>query len=200
VVTWWVVAEAQQTGTRQPGPAAEQASPDSSKWLSTTSALIAVAVFFFGAGNFTDLRDKLTQKNRIHSAGLAGYRTLLTSACSSGPGRPDGYAINNLSRLNSVLKARITFVGIWTSSVLDDRLTDAERADMAAARFHFRAATGFWAALTSDFKADDDSAYDAHLGEYWQAMADYVSILHRYGLHSGCAVAWPAPSTLTPPS
>jgi hypothetical protein len=66
----------------------------------------------------------------------------------------------------------------------------------SAARSRFRAATGFWAALTADFKANDVSGYDAHLGQYSDAMADYLPALHRYGVHNGCPVAWPTPNLL----
>jgi hypothetical protein len=171
------------------------AKDDTPHWTRTAggiASLIAAAVFVFGVGSFTDLKDRVTGKTAKHSVALQLQVNGITASCLSVGGGAAAPNKITLSWLNQMLNARVTFAARWAQSDTPG-LTDAEQSDMVAARTQFRAATGFWAALTHDFKAGDVSAYDAHLGEYFQAMAGYLATLHRYGLHGDCPVAWSPP-------
>jgi hypothetical protein len=170
------------------------------------ASIIAIAVAFFGAGTFANLKDRITgdyYKRQTaqfsHSGAASMYLTRLNSSCKTAIvtagvslQRPDKVT---LSWLNTMLNARARFADSWATQNVGG-LTDTGQADMAAARSRFRAATGFWAALAADFKANDVSGYDAHLGQYHEAMADYLATLHRTGTHDGRAVAWPTPNLL----
>jgi hypothetical protein len=198
------MADTQQTGSSPSGTnpqEPEETGPHWSRNAGGIAALIALAAFVFGVGNFTDLKDRVTGEygrrqtdQRIHTSFVHSYIGFQTFC--GGLTQPSKVT---LSWLDTVLKARINFANSWAARP-DNGLTNAERADMAAARSNFRAASGFWAALATDFKAADISDYDTHLGEYYQAMAGYLSVVYRYGVHNSCAVTWPTPPFWTPPS
>jgi hypothetical protein len=198
------MADTQGTGSSSSGPNTQDSAEPAPHWSRNAggiAALIALAAFIFGVGNFTDLKARVTGEyqrrqtaQRIHTSFVRSYIGF-ESFCG-GLTQPSKVT---LSWLNAVLKVRINFANAWAGRP-DDGLTNAERADMAAARSNFRAASGFWSALATDFKAADISAYDTHLGEYYQAMADYLSVVYRYGVHDSCAVTWPTPPFWTPPS
>jgi hypothetical protein len=204
------VADEQRKRTPQSSPAPTTSQETgSTHWTRTAggvASIIAIAVAFFGAGTFANLKDRITgdyyKKQTAqfsHSSAANLYFSMLNASCRTAVvtaggslQRPDKVT---LSWLNTMLNARTRFADTWASQNVGG-LTDTEQAEMAAARSRFRAASGFWGALTADFKANDVSGYDAHVGQYYEAMADYLATLHRTGTHDGCAVAWPTPNLL----
>jgi hypothetical protein len=193
---------ATQAGATQAGGTQSNA-PHWSRTAGGISSLIAAAVFIFGVGNLTDLKDRFTGKDagrRVeqqiaranHSIALSSQLELVSAACASAGGNATVPKKITVSWLDTMLDARTRFANTWAVGSVRG-LSDTEQADMAAARSRFRAATGYWAAVTHDYKVRDVSAYDAHLGDYYAAMAGYLDTLHRYGLHDGCPVSWAPP-------
>ncbi|WP_143227486.1 hypothetical protein [Actinomadura mexicana] len=101
--------------------------------------------------------------------------------------------VTTIAWWNQILNARNEFVQNWADSVnMPKEFTGA--ADMIAARENFRAASGFWAALSVDDKRRDWSAYNAHAGQYQEAMGGYLSALYKYfTFESSCLIRWPSP-------
>jgi hypothetical protein len=189
------MAEDQGAGSAHPERGAQEPKAGQSDTANWIAVILSATIFFFGVGSFADLNAKISGKKNIESAALRAYVSSLEGDCPQ-PDNP-GKSIS-LTWLRQVLSSRAIFVNNWAALASNDKeLTDSERADMDAARFQFRAANGFWSALTSDFKAGNMSAYAAHVGQYYQAMASYMSLAERYRLHK-CTTEWPAPPNPSP--
>jgi hypothetical protein len=168
-----------------------------SRTLGGVAAVITVAVFSFGAGNLADLTHRLFGPDQevVHSTNLLKYGNGVEAACTRARDRP-AQTLMTVAWMNSLIDQRTDFLTNWSLHSDQNLLGNAEQIDVDVAQEHFEAATGYLGAVASDFGANDRSAYNAHLGDYHQEMAEYMTIIRKLDPYTFCAVNWPAPSTL----
>ncbi|WP_157121231.1 hypothetical protein [Nocardia miyunensis] len=133
--------------------------------ISRWSAYLAFAVFFFGAGSFTDFKDAFLQKNHTdqaaHQHDLAVYFTTLNNKCSSGP------FPTTASGLRGEAKEQDALINTWLS-INDDKLSKTEKNDMGTALDHLVDAEQSLLSMATDLDQNNIASYNIQLGEYRQ--------------------------------
>jgi hypothetical protein len=185
------------------GKGADKSPTTKESGVSRIASYLAIAAFFFGVGNATDLWDRFfgdespraqaahVQAQARHSLAVQGYFAKVDDVACQANATTQGTPKNvSATWLDRALDSRLRFAAKWPDPLRESALTATERAAIESAIDRFVTGTDFWAALLADAKAGNVSAYNAHVGEYRRAMADYRAVLAPYRT-GGCALVWP---------
>lgn len=191
------------TDPKSAGKRADKTSTTTESGVSRIASYLAIAAFFFGVGNVTDLWDRFfgdesphaqvqkVERQTRHSLAVQGYFAKVDDVACRANATTQGTPENvSAAWLDRALDNRLKFAAKWPDPLRENELTATESAAVESAINRFVTGTDFWAALLADAKAGDVSAYNAHVGEYRRAMADYKAVLAPYHT-GGCALVWP---------
>jgi hypothetical protein len=164
---------------------------------------LALAAFFFGIGNVTDLRNRLAAPAPTRAqAAKDAYVSTLDTYCKGfvgvRPGVPKGGGYARIAADDlDVLTARNRMNLAWNTYPIPGDMAPSDAGTFESIRSSYFAANDLLQAAVEEARAQDSHGYAFDIGLYRQANAEFLRTASDYGF-TVCDHYWPVDDAPSP--